>query len=689
MRKGLRFRMLAVIVCALSACDCGDDTTDQFNVDENDDNNTVTDRSGEFAIAFVPSTAEAGVQEFDLPVTLTIEATADAPDLRDFDFVRLTELGRVAVVEPTIGGGTVEVRLSELAGELNDSGSIAVELELRCYEIERVTFSAQLFAARDSLDRRDPTPETAVSNVATFTMSCVETICRQAGDCPLRCGDGFITDGEECEGEDLQGLTCADYGFEEGDGLRCGATSCTINASNCGDPICGDGLVVEGEFCDGVGTLPQDFNTCDKISPNLEGELRCSDVCGVDDSACTYCGDFFAEGPEVCDFMDFRGEDCISLGFVAGELACSDDCSAMDTSGCIAVPPPCTQDWEHGVRYRCSGAPSLHAPTVCSYSATLNGSTQAVVTNQFCQNLGFFQTYPGTVDSSCALHPDGGGMCAAAEPGNLDLTAINGVSWFPNMAPDQARGADEPLIAAIDSAAGIGSYVLAFQDSATFDLVVQTLDLGGSILKTFPAVPGVLGELRELYTRLDGDTLHVTLLHETTDLVSRRTTLTTIQFDTATDMVSAVATVDVDDRLIAALIADIAVAHREDGSLRAYVREPGASAINVRDYGPATLSESVIGTMNLAGGSLLSFDAVHVRSRADVLVAQIDVAGVRTVRAFVLPDVPPAMLDVSAGMELLVADAVVEHAAAGVQMFVAAARDDAGNRVVIMNQPMP
>ena len=50
-------------------------------------------------------------------------------------------------------------------------------------------------------------------------------------NCPSHCGDGARNCGEECEGADLGGKTCADFGFSGGV-LKCKA-NCTIDTSGC------------------------------------------------------------------------------------------------------------------------------------------------------------------------------------------------------------------------------------------------------------------------------------------------------------------------------------------------------------------------------------------------------------------------------------------------------------------------
>jgi len=51
------------------------------------------------------------------------------------------------------------------------------------------------------------------------------------------------------------------------------------------------------------------------------------------------CGDNLAEGSEVCDGSDLRGESCTSLGYESGTLACLGDCSAYNTALCDGEPP--------------------------------------------------------------------------------------------------------------------------------------------------------------------------------------------------------------------------------------------------------------------------------------------------------------------------------------------------------------
>jgi hypothetical protein len=46
------------------------------------------------------------------------------------------------------------------------------------------------------------------------------------------CGDGVIDIGEQCDGVELNGFTCADLGYSSGD-LACDPVTCTYDASAC------------------------------------------------------------------------------------------------------------------------------------------------------------------------------------------------------------------------------------------------------------------------------------------------------------------------------------------------------------------------------------------------------------------------------------------------------------------------
>ena len=66
----------------------------------------------------------------------------------------------------------------------------------------------------------------------------------RAGQPQARCGNDRIDDGEECDGDDLDGVTCTSLGFDSGE-LSCDPTTCRLRVGACmrpsTDPMGGSG----------------------------------------------------------------------------------------------------------------------------------------------------------------------------------------------------------------------------------------------------------------------------------------------------------------------------------------------------------------------------------------------------------------------------------------------------------------
>jgi cysteine-rich repeat protein len=93
---------------------------------------------------------------------------------------------------------------------------------------------------------------------------------------------------------------------------------------------CGNGIPEPPEGCDDANTTSGDgcSGTC---------ETEPGYVCVGQPSLCHsgyVCGNNLAEGSEVCDGTDLRGQSCLSLGFSGGTLKCATDCTNFNTSTC-------------------------------------------------------------------------------------------------------------------------------------------------------------------------------------------------------------------------------------------------------------------------------------------------------------------------------------------------------------------
>ncbi len=150
------------------------------------------------------------------------------------------------------------------------------------------------------------------------------------------CGNGVVEGTEDCDGDDFNGNTCADYGFTEGV-LACTA-ECTAITEACS--TCGDGLVSLAEACDGM-----DFGGASCTSLGFAGgALACSADCAtVDSSGCMAlptCGNGALDANEQCDGANLGGTTCQSLGFDMGTMTCTASCT-LDSSNCAADPQTC------------------------------------------------------------------------------------------------------------------------------------------------------------------------------------------------------------------------------------------------------------------------------------------------------------------------------------------------------------
>lgn len=109
------------------------------------------------------------------------------------------------------------------------------------------------------------------------------------------CGDGYHNPlSEDCDGDRFPAeLTCEAFGFLRGE-LSCTA-ECEVDPSTCTDEapaVCGDGVISTGEYCDG-----DNFGTIDCVRLAFAGgTLECTDECRWEASGC-----IFEDGTRVGD----------------------------------------------------------------------------------------------------------------------------------------------------------------------------------------------------------------------------------------------------------------------------------------------------------------------------------------------------------------------------------------------------
>lgn len=130
-------------------------------------------------------------------------------------------------------------------------------------------------------------------------------------------------------------------------------------------PYCGDAVLGPDEVCDGQAARTP--LTCQDYG-FLRGEIACSpdclrpltDACVSTTDKPPACGDEILDPGEECDMTLPPKMDCVRLGYVGGQLACSASCG-LDRSGCGDVEDSTSDD---------DSGPSSD-PTACPEGSTL------------------------------------------------------------------------------------------------------------------------------------------------------------------------------------------------------------------------------------------------------------------------------------------------------------------------------
>ncbi len=239
----------------------------------------------------------------------------------------------------------------------------------------------------------------------TTTAACVPTTCAAQGKtcgtisdgcgntltcggaCPV-CGNGNIETGEQCDGSNLAGKTCAANGFAGGT-LRC-SSSCQFDESLCTN--CGNGVVNSNEQCDGTNLNSQ---TC-ATQGYYTGTLICTSSCTFNYGACTNCGNGLVNVGEGCDGSNFGGKTCATYGYNQGSLSCSGMCT-VDSSGC-SNGVACTQASHVG--QQCAAGANPSAPYSCS-GGTCTWTCSAASAGATCPSGASSSSGYGCVNNIC------------------------------------------------------------------------------------------------------------------------------------------------------------------------------------------------------------------------------------------------------------------------------------------------
>ncbi|MBU1244507.1 hypothetical protein KJ612_15005 [Myxococcota bacterium] len=143
-----------------------------------------------------------------------------------------------------------------------------------------------------------------------------------------RCGNGVVENGEDCDGRqfaETQKTNCISYGYNQTP-VGCGA-DCRIDLAPCiAAGKCGDGVFNEGfEECESLFS-----GQLDCPGPRYNGgQYLCSNYCGIDLSPCRFCGDGIVS-PEDGELVDVDYQTCTGAGYFGGVMTTTDCRTASD-----------------------------------------------------------------------------------------------------------------------------------------------------------------------------------------------------------------------------------------------------------------------------------------------------------------------------------------------------------------------
>lgn len=238
------------------------------------------------------------------------------------------------------------------------------------------------------------------------------------GGCPGcvkdRCGDGRFDPGEECDPRGNYNGSC---GWPYIGYIHC-TDQCKWDRSGC--TLCGNGMVEEGEACDGIDL---GGSTCVSVD-TTGGTLTCEPDCQLDLSGCTgpVCGNDVREGSEACDGADLGELTCSALGLTEGNLRCSWDCTVTEESCWRCGDAQCS--WRYGEK---ASLCPLDCPASCGDGRCDLALGEGI---QGCaRECGWTDLAAGELHT-CGRHADGSVSCwGSNESGQLGASGGGRSAW--------------------------------------------------------------------------------------------------------------------------------------------------------------------------------------------------------------------------------------------------------------------
>jgi cysteine-rich repeat protein len=255
-------------------------------------------------------------------------------------------------------------------------------------------------------------------------VDCADPACLSAPVCN-RCGDGKATGREDCDGTDLRGKTCADFGFNQGT-LSCLASACIYDLRGCSVvEICDNGKDDDGD-----------------------GLVDCADPDCAASAACAVCGDGKVTGAEQCDDGNTTPGDCCDR--CRAEPGCE-----IENNDTVAHAEALTLDAAHGATVR--GNIATADTDVFTVVIPVNGTA----------NVGAAMAQPSALQRC----PDAVLEILGADGGTVPLypfTPPNKGNWCPGV---QAHGLPAgPAYVRVHATAGATAPVFSYQLAISLEL---------------------------------------------------------------------------------------------------------------------------------------------------------------------------------------------------------------------------
>ena len=148
------------------------------------------------------------------------------------------------------------------------------------------------------------------------------------------CGDDFVDPDELCDGAQLNGATCTSIGYYNATGVLACRADCTFDVSDCGGH-CGDSVIEDdhGEQCEGINLQGA---SCASLNFSRGGALSCGADCRYDTSLClSTCGNGNLEPDEPCDDANTApGDGCAADCTIETGWTCTGTTVSVCTSAC-------------------------------------------------------------------------------------------------------------------------------------------------------------------------------------------------------------------------------------------------------------------------------------------------------------------------------------------------------------------